>query len=98
MKRSTRLWLVFGVALFATLGMDRQSEAIEAQGAVSYAIDWYSIDGGGALTSSAGNVALAGTIGQADAGAHSGGVYELRSGFWAAFDAQYFGHLPLIGR
>lgn len=50
------------------------------QGAGTYEISWYTIDGGGKITS--GDYALVGTIGQPDAGAMSGGSYELLGGFW----------------
>lgn len=98
MKGMTRVWLLLGVALLSALGADRQSDAMEAQGVVSYAITWYSIDGGGLMTSSGGGYTLAGTIGQPDAGVQSGGVYGLRGGFWAAFGTQYNGYLPLVTR
>ncbi|NNE42856.1 MAG: T9SS type A sorting domain-containing protein [Gemmatimonadetes bacterium] len=41
------------------------------------------MDGGGG-TSTAGTLALTGTIGQADAGPLSGGSYTLNGGFWTA--------------
>lgn len=48
-----------------------------------YAIDWFTIDGGGAMRSAAGDYRLSGTIGQADAhGPQSSGEYTLRGGFW----------------
>ncbi len=50
----------------------------------SHAIDWATIDGGGVTFASGGPYSLGGTIGQADAGASSGGVYELAGGFWSA--------------
>src|SRR5687767_6517069 len=50
--------------------------------AQSYSIKWYTI--GGAGGSSTGNVyAVAGTIGQYDAGWQSGGVYSMSGGFWS---------------
>lgn len=49
-----------------------------------FAIDWYTIDGGGG-TSSGGSFTLSGTIGQPDAGpTMSGGSFTLTGGFWAA--------------
>jgi len=51
-----------------------------------YAVDWQTIDGGGAMSSTGGTFALAGTIGQPDARNHpqamSGGSYKLTGGFW----------------
>jgi len=49
-------------------------------------ISWYTIDGGGAMSSSSGNFELSGTIGQPDASAVSaitGGSFQLTGGFWA---------------
>lgn len=58
--------------------------------AQNYSIDWYTIDGGGG-TSSGGPYMLSGTIGQPDAGVHSGGSYTLVGGFWGAFAVQQVG-------
>ena len=49
--------------------------------AQQYAIDWFTIDGGGG-TSSGGSYTLSGSIGQADAGVMTGGNYSLIGGFW----------------
>jgi hypothetical protein len=46
-----------------------------------YSISWSTVDGGGGV-SSGGVYALAGTIGQHDAGRLSGGAYTLQGGFW----------------
>jgi hypothetical protein len=43
---------------------------------------WYTIDGGGTISSSGDGFALSGTIGQPDTGSLSGGVYTLKGGFW----------------
>jgi hypothetical protein len=53
-------------------------------GSAQYAIDWFTIDGGGGQ-SAGGVYTLNGTIGQPDAGRSSGGSYTLRGGFWSAF-------------
>ena len=51
--------------------------------AQNYSVDWFKIAGGGG-TSSNGQFALTGTMGQADAGAAmSGGNYSVTGGFWA---------------
>jgi hypothetical protein len=55
--------------------------------AQSYSIDWSKISGGGG-TSTNGQYSLSGTIGQADAGAMSGGNFELQGGFWACHAIQ----------
>ncbi len=51
-----------------------------------YAIDWYTIDGGGG-TSTGGVYALSGTIAQPDAGTMTGGNFALTGGFWSIFAA-----------
>ncbi len=53
--------------------------------AQEFAIDWYTVDGGGAIFSTGGGYDLAGTIGQPDAQTPpvmSGGTFELTGGFW----------------
>src|SRR5262249_51498768 len=46
-----------------------------------FAIDWYSIDGGGSR-SSGGSFVLNGSLGQPDAQILSGGTFSLAGGFW----------------
>jgi hypothetical protein len=67
-----KLLITFGV-LMVSAGMARAQQ---------YAIDWYSIDGGGG-TSTGGNYSLTGTIGQPDATPMtlSGGNFSLDGGF-----------------
>ena len=57
--------------------------AIASSHAQSFAIDWFTIDGGGG-TSTGGVFSVSGTIGQPDAGNQSGGNYTLLGGFWSA--------------
>ncbi|HEY3242565.1 MAG TPA: hypothetical protein VGM03_04360, partial [Phycisphaerae bacterium] len=46
-------------------------------------LSWYTVDGGGGDNSTGGTFALAGTIGQPDAGAPmTGGTFSLTGGFW----------------
>jgi len=53
-----------------------------------FSLDWYSIDGGGDLWTTAGDFELSGTVGQPDAGVvMSGGDFELTGGFWAGAPA-----------
>jgi hypothetical protein len=63
-----------------------------------YSIEWYTIDGGGAMNSSNGSYSLSGTIGQPDAGALNGGSYTLNGGFWPGTAANYAVYLPLAMR
>ena len=54
--------------------------------AQNFTIDWFTIDGGGG-TSTGGGYSLSGTLGQPDAGLHSGGPFTLHGGFWIPFTA-----------
>jgi len=59
--------------------------------AQDFAIDWYTVDGGGTTLTTGGEFDLAGTIGQHDAGpaaSMSGGDFELTGGFWTVAGAQ----------
>jgi hypothetical protein len=60
-----------------------------------YAIDWYTVDGGGG-TSSGGSFTLSGTIGQPDAGTLSGGTYMLQGGFWPGLVIPSTGEAPTL--
>jgi hypothetical protein len=51
------------------------------------AIDRYTIDGGGMMVTTGGIFEVSGTIGQADAGVMSGGVFSLSGGFWFGIGA-----------
>ncbi len=66
-----------------------------ASWAENYAIDWYTIDGGGG-TSTGGVFSVSGTIGQPDAGAMSGGAYTLQGGFWGIVSAIQTPGSPLL--
>ena len=50
----------------------------------NFDLSWYSIDGGGEMFSTGGDLELSGTIGQPDTGAMTGGEFELTGGFWFA--------------
>ncbi len=55
-----------------------------AASAQQITIDWFTIDAGGIIANSGHHVELSGTVGQADAGRLSGGLYSLSGGFWSA--------------
>lgn len=79
---NTSVWiatilLILGVSIAASI------ETVETV----FEISRYSIDGGGAMRSSAGDFELSGTIGQPDAGTMNGGTFELTGGFWFPLDA-----------
>ncbi|MFO0973831.1 MAG: hypothetical protein U1A27_10390 [Phycisphaerae bacterium] len=55
-------------------------------------IDWFTVDGGGAMNSAGGAFSLSGTIGQPDAKVApvmSGGTFELTGGFWPVTQVCY---------
>ena len=56
---------------------------------------WSTIDGGGG-TSSGGQFALSGAIGQPDAGALTGGNFKLEGGFWSGITVQQTLGAPLL--
>jgi hypothetical protein len=62
----------------------------------SYAISWWTVDGGGATVSTGGGYSLGGTIGQPDAGVLVGGSYTLAGGFWRGTVTSYRLCLPLV--
>jgi predicted Zn-dependent protease len=60
----------------------------------SYSVDWYKISGGGG-TSTNGQYAISGTIGQHDAsGAMAGGSYSVTGGFWSLISVVQTAGLP----
>lgn len=54
----------------------------ESAVAETYDVTWYTVDGGGVMNVAGGTYAVAGTIGQPDAGTPSGGSYVVTGGFW----------------
>jgi hypothetical protein len=71
-KRAFGIALVF-LAASATLATD-------------FALDWYTIDGGGQMWTTGGDFELSGTIGQSDANVQvlTSGDFQLAGGFWTA--------------
>ena len=79
-RGALRAVLVFAGALLLF------SAGARAQTLPTYDIPWYTMDGGGG-SSAGGDLALDGTIGQADAGgALTGGVWDAYSGFWHPYN------------
>ena len=67
-----------------------------AQSGSGYDLTWNTIDNGGG-ESIGSDYALAGTIGQPDAGvAMSGGGYTLNGGFWGSGASQHRVYLPVV--
>ena len=63
--------------------------------AQNYAIDWFTIDGGGGK-STGGVFSVSGTIGQPDAGKMSGGNFSVDGGFWGIVAAVQTPGAPLL--
>jgi hypothetical protein len=68
-----------------------------ARGAGELTIDWSSIDGGGARSSS-GAYVIEGTIGQADTSVLSSSRFTVAGGYWAVVTPRARVQLPLIRR
>jgi hypothetical protein len=81
-----RIWLFGAASLFAGMLL------VQAQ---PYGLDWQSTDGGGG-TSSGGVFTVAGTIGQPDTGAMSGGQITLQGGFWPGMIVPSAGETPTL--
>src|SRR5438094_1762386 len=79
--------------IWAFCGLWLCGAAAQAQ---TYAIDWFTIDGGGG-TSTGGVYSVSGTIGQPDAGGPmSGGQYSLIGGFWSLLSVVQTSGSPLL--
>jgi hypothetical protein len=95
MKRKWFLSLLLLILAVAVLGV------VSVSALAGYTMDWWTVDGGGATSSTGGSYSLGGTIGQPDAGTSAGGTYALSGGFWGGGAAAEVGHnlfLPLIMR
>ena len=94
-KRLTPAWVA------AMLGGLLLASIVLASGAQSYAISWWTVDGGGTTLFSTGeSYALGGTIGQPDISAMSGGGFVLTGGFWQSgvIGIQHRIYLPTVLR
>ena len=85
--------LTTGIATSPSSSVDASSpaEAVPAQPvenmsvanpAASYAIDWYSINGGGTMNASSTNYKMGASVGQSVAGAAASTNYQMGIGFW----------------
>lgn len=84
-------------AVTLTLALLLTFATVALAGSVAYELPWFTVDGGGG-ESTGGGYTLAGTAGQADAGALSGGGYTLVGGFWPSAEALSYRYLPIIVR
>ena len=67
-----------------------------AQTGGGYDLTWNTADSGGVMGATGGSYSLGATVGQADAGAASGGSYTLSGGFW--YDGLFRAYLPGVLR
>jgi hypothetical protein len=82
---SCRAWLSFHLL----------TSALCLRGWGQYAIDWFTVDGGGG-TSTGGVYTVSGTVGQPDAGTMNGGGYTLAGGFWGIVGAVQAAGAPYL--
>ena len=62
-----------------------------------YALDWWTVDGGGGTWSdTGGQYELNGTVGQPDAHVWGDDDYTLTGGFWGGAEVQYRAYIPLV--
>ncbi|GIK17660.1 MAG: hypothetical protein BroJett003_26240 [Planctomycetota bacterium] len=54
--------------------------------AQEFAVNWFTVDGGGGMFSTGGGYSLGGTIAQPDAGTMSGSRFAVSGGFWPGAD------------
>ena len=92
---ATRRVAIAALAGFALLA---GIQGAGAQTGGGYDLSWNTVDGGGFIWSSGGGYTLGGTIGQADAGAMSGGGFALTGGFWAGVPVYRNVFLPVVLR
>jgi hypothetical protein len=79
---------LFLCALYSTVSLQALGQ--------SYSVDWYKVSGGGG-SSSGGQYAVSGTIGQHDAGGPMmGGNYSLTGGFWSLISVVQTPGAPLL--
>jgi hypothetical protein len=94
--RRILLTTILGVLLAFLLVTVPFSPRVFAALQSTYAIPWWTLDGGGG-TSTAGDFTLFGTIGQPAAGdALSGGDFTVQSGFWAGAHKLHNVYVPLV--
>lgn len=95
-RYSAKRVLLFAVLAFLVMTMalsSGQATMAAPTGGGGLEIAWSTVDGGGAMLSTAGTYSLSGTIGQPDAGLVTTTHYSLAGGFWYSL-AQLF--LPQI--
>jgi hypothetical protein len=77
-----------------TATMPEVSAPAAAAAPAAYQMNWYSINGGGAINASSTNYQMGLSVGQSVAGAASGTHYDMRTGFW--YGASASGGCPIV--
>lgn len=78
------LWLGLQLPFAGSMPLMAQEKMAQAQR--EYRLDWWSVDGGGGV-STGGGFSLQGSIAQPDAGSQRAGSLLLRGGLWSAASA-----------
>jgi len=95
------LVMVVMLALAFVLPTVRPSAAEATTDGLDYALDWWTVDGGGGHSVAQDGIlryTLGGTVGQPDAGLLQNGDYTLVGGFWGGVAVRYRVYLPLVMR
>ena len=96
MKRLIKPTFIFLLlVLAASLAV---STALAQPQAAGYDLFWWTVDGGGATSSTGDGYSLGGTAGQPDASVWAGSGYTLAGGFWRGATVEYHVFLPLALR
>ena len=89
-QKMTSAGILVSTLCLGLLALGQTRDTVSATGPPVYELSWYSMDGGGVMSSNSldGRYELSGTIGQPDAGGNMAGVvepgWELTGGFWFA--------------
>lgn len=78
----TGVGILLSVLCVALSALGQGQHTSQVTGVPDYDLTWNTVDGGGVMFSTGGDLELSGTIGQPDAGAMSGGEFTLTGGFW----------------
>jgi hypothetical protein len=91
--KPTFIFFLLALAIFLTV-----STALARSQGIGYDLFWWTVDGGGATSSTGDGYSLGGTAGQSDASVWAGSGYALAGGFWRGTEVAYRVFLPLALR
>jgi hypothetical protein len=94
MKRTVRCLSTCIASCLSTLTLVLTGPPALAQTGGGYDLTWNNVSGGGQTFATGGGYQLGSTIGQAGAGKHSGGAYELNAGFWTP--PTFLAYVPVV--